>query len=351
MRGGVDCSWPAIGWASSRSTTRERGGQLVFGSEIKALLARPGAEPRLDAESLSAYLTFAAVPAPNTLFADIRKLPPGHRLIVDDGVARVERYWQPLPDADLARRRLPTGEYVDLAGSDGPRVDRAAHDERRAVRGVPVRRAGLEPERGADGRVRRSDGEHLLGRDRGRRPLGRAGRRAARGRPLRHYPSRAGHRRAGLPRLPAAARLAAGRAAGRSGVRAAARHLGRGAAQRDARGPGWRRLGRAVRRLPRVRLLRRLSPAGVAAVSGTAARRARIGVPRRRATVEDWIGQTCSNAPASGGELFWGGAIAFFDSHKRRLLHRPDRGRQRHGAAPVRRRRRYTCRTRVSWSG
>ncbi|MBV9354013.1 MAG: asparagine synthase (glutamine-hydrolyzing), partial [Chloroflexi bacterium] len=92
----------------------EGGGQLAFGSEIKALLARPGAEPRLDPEALSAYLTFAAVPAPNTLFADVRKLPPGHRLVVDEGVARVERYWAPLPDADLACRRLHTGEYVDL---------------------------------------------------------------------------------------------------------------------------------------------------------------------------------------------------------------------------------------------
>jgi len=61
----------------------ERNGTFCFGSEIKALLAHPALEPRLDEQSLSLYLTFAAVPAPRTLFSGIQKLPPGHRLLVD----------------------------------------------------------------------------------------------------------------------------------------------------------------------------------------------------------------------------------------------------------------------------
>jgi asparagine synthase (glutamine-hydrolysing) len=91
----------------------EQGGQLLFGSEIKALLAHPGCRPRLDHEALSAYLTFAATPAPNTLFAGIHKLPPGTRLVVDEGAPRLERYWEPRPDPDLVGRRLPPGEYVE----------------------------------------------------------------------------------------------------------------------------------------------------------------------------------------------------------------------------------------------
>src|SRR5579859_5377574 len=88
---------------------------FLFGSEIKALLGHPALSPRLNEPALSLYLTFAATPAPRTLFEGVEKLPPGHRLIVDAGSGRrtLERYWQPLPDpAELARRRAPE-EYVE----------------------------------------------------------------------------------------------------------------------------------------------------------------------------------------------------------------------------------------------
>jgi len=90
-------------------------GSLLFGSEIKALLAHPAVEPRLNEAALSLYLTFAATPAPTTLFEGVQKLPPGHRLIVsaDTGEQRLERYWQPLPDpAERQQRRSPE-EYVE----------------------------------------------------------------------------------------------------------------------------------------------------------------------------------------------------------------------------------------------
>src|SRR5712692_11284130 len=88
---------------------------LAFGSEIKALFGHPALSPRLSERALSLYLTFAATPAPGTLFDGIEKLPPGHRLIVDADTGRrtLERYWQPLPDpAELGRRRNPE-EYVE----------------------------------------------------------------------------------------------------------------------------------------------------------------------------------------------------------------------------------------------
>jgi asparagine synthase (glutamine-hydrolysing) len=70
---------------------------FVFGSEIKALHAA-GLARRVDEESLDAYLTARAVPAPYTLFAGVRKLEPGHRAWVSRaGDMRVERYWSPPP--------------------------------------------------------------------------------------------------------------------------------------------------------------------------------------------------------------------------------------------------------------
>ena len=86
---------------------------LLFGSEIKALFAHPraGLSPRLNDEALSLYLTFAAVPPPQTLFDGVEKLPAGHRLIVDadSGERTLERYWEPLPDPELSEpSRWPT---------------------------------------------------------------------------------------------------------------------------------------------------------------------------------------------------------------------------------------------------
>jgi asparagine synthase (glutamine-hydrolysing) len=89
----------------------QRGRTLVFGSEIKALLAHPLVAPKLNERALSLYLTFAATPAPGTLFEGVQKLPPGHRLIADAGQVRVERYWEPLPD-EHERGRTPE-EYVE----------------------------------------------------------------------------------------------------------------------------------------------------------------------------------------------------------------------------------------------
>ncbi len=92
------------------------GGTLVFGSEIKALLAHPAARADLDEAALAQYLTFAAVPPPATLFAGIRKLPPGHLLEAGpDGRLEVRRWWTP------AGHALPAG----LAGADDETI--AAH--------------------------------------------------------------------------------------------------------------------------------------------------------------------------------------------------------------------------------
>jgi asparagine synthase (glutamine-hydrolysing) len=88
---------------------------LLFGSEIKALLRHPALEPSLNEDALSLYLTFASTPAPRTLFTSVEKLPPGHRLIVDvdSGERTLERYWRPLPDAGELGTHLQPEEYVE----------------------------------------------------------------------------------------------------------------------------------------------------------------------------------------------------------------------------------------------
>jgi asparagine synthase (glutamine-hydrolysing) len=74
-------------------------GRLVFGSEIKAVLADPAVPRQLDESAIPAYLTFGYVPTPRTFFAGIRSLPPGHVLTVESGCEpEVDQYWAaPLP--------------------------------------------------------------------------------------------------------------------------------------------------------------------------------------------------------------------------------------------------------------
>jgi asparagine synthase (glutamine-hydrolysing) len=66
---------------------------LVFGSEVKALLAHPQVERRLDPAALNLYLSLEYVPSPYSIFAGISKLPPGHFLMVENSHGHLERYW------------------------------------------------------------------------------------------------------------------------------------------------------------------------------------------------------------------------------------------------------------------
>ncbi|GAB3133736.1 asparagine synthase (glutamine-hydrolyzing) [Marisediminicola antarctica] len=82
-------------------------GELVFGSEVKTVLAGLPRRPEVDLSSLDAYLLGRSVPAPNTLFDGISKLPPGHRAeVTNDGRVLLTRYWEP-PEADPAGAWTP----------------------------------------------------------------------------------------------------------------------------------------------------------------------------------------------------------------------------------------------------
>lgn len=84
-------------------------GWLVFGSEIKTLLAHPAVSVDLDESLIPHYLAYGYPPSPDTLFAGIKSLPPGHMLVVDlsGGQAQFETraYWQPpFPTSDPGQR-------------------------------------------------------------------------------------------------------------------------------------------------------------------------------------------------------------------------------------------------------
>jgi asparagine synthase (glutamine-hydrolysing) len=71
-------------------------GTILFGSEIKAILEHPRMSRGVDRAALYHYLTFIASPAPRTLFQGIHKLPPATRMNVDrHGAIRSTTYWDP----------------------------------------------------------------------------------------------------------------------------------------------------------------------------------------------------------------------------------------------------------------
>lgn len=72
----------------------ERGSELLFASEIKALLAADPSFRELDYEALDEYLTLRTVPSPRSMFRRVRKLPPAHYLTFDRRRGlEVQRYW------------------------------------------------------------------------------------------------------------------------------------------------------------------------------------------------------------------------------------------------------------------
>lgn len=76
------------------------GSRLVFASEIKAILCDPDVSREIDPEALDLYLTLNYIPAPWTIFKNIRKLMPGSYLIAEKGNISVEPYWDIPEDAE-----------------------------------------------------------------------------------------------------------------------------------------------------------------------------------------------------------------------------------------------------------
>lgn len=67
--------------------------QILFGSEVKALLEHPACPRELDLASLSKYLAYEYVPSPHCIFKGIHKLPAGHYLTWKQGQTRLHQYW------------------------------------------------------------------------------------------------------------------------------------------------------------------------------------------------------------------------------------------------------------------
>ena len=90
---------------------------VVFGSELKSVLASGLVEPELDLEAIDLYFSLGFIPGPRTPIAGISKLGPGCVLIVNPDGVREEQYWAyPEPNPDPRPRSLEEygEELLDL---------------------------------------------------------------------------------------------------------------------------------------------------------------------------------------------------------------------------------------------
>jgi asparagine synthase (glutamine-hydrolysing) len=81
---------------------------LAFASELRAL---PRGE--IDLDALEAFLAFNSIPGPYSIFREVKKLPPGHLLVWEDGEARVSRFARPAPVPASEVRRENEDELAE----------------------------------------------------------------------------------------------------------------------------------------------------------------------------------------------------------------------------------------------
>lgn len=94
------------------------GPALVFASEMKAMLASEIVERTPDSEGLRLLLAYGSITQPMTAVSGVRMLLPGHRLVIEAGAERVERYWKLEPRRLSGLRTKPYQQLVqELRGT------------------------------------------------------------------------------------------------------------------------------------------------------------------------------------------------------------------------------------------
>lgn len=98
------------------------GKHVVFGSEIKCLLQHPAVRTDLDHQAVYNYFTLGYIPAPRSVYRDIKKLPPASRLIVENGTIKTDQYWRLPEHVDYLTDREEAIEELRELLSDAVRL-------------------------------------------------------------------------------------------------------------------------------------------------------------------------------------------------------------------------------------
>lgn len=106
---------------------------LVFGSELKALLSHPRFEPEIDTDALTSLLRYDYIPAPRSIYREVRKLEAGHCVRFDEA-ALAGTGWPPSRAFWDAQERIRTALAHPFGGSEEEALSRLDELLRSAVR-------------------------------------------------------------------------------------------------------------------------------------------------------------------------------------------------------------------------
>lgn len=90
-----------------------RNGKLLFGSEMKSLLAADPSLDEPDYRQLGQYLQFGFVAEPDTFYESIKRLPSGHYAVYENGNFQIQSYWDFEFNADQSRSEQDWVEELD----------------------------------------------------------------------------------------------------------------------------------------------------------------------------------------------------------------------------------------------
>ena len=109
--------------------TRLADGRLVYGSEIKSILAHPDVKKEFNPAALDGYLSFQYSVPDETFFRDIYCLPPAHCLWYRGGEVTLHRYFDPMFTPDENMTLDEAVEEIDRAFTDSVEAHRISDVE------------------------------------------------------------------------------------------------------------------------------------------------------------------------------------------------------------------------------
>jgi len=92
--------------------------KFFFASEIKSILQCEGFERSIDCQALFYFLTFLYIPAPLTIFKNIKELPAGHTLMYENEKIEIRKYWDLTEGKPDARGKMSDVTYVKAQAYD-----------------------------------------------------------------------------------------------------------------------------------------------------------------------------------------------------------------------------------------
>ncbi len=94
---------------------------LAFGSRINAILEAPATPRQIDLQAVLHYVYFSCVPTPHTIYAGIKKMPPGHALSFSAAGMSLDQYWD-MSYTDGSRRLADCAPAISQHLADAVRV-------------------------------------------------------------------------------------------------------------------------------------------------------------------------------------------------------------------------------------